>query len=207
MSRERVTADELLEAAKAARDLKYEIDALANSAKEEALEQKVSYDELVRQEAMALGELMLRLSKLFQLKRVLGNQAIGVQRLKDKKLYDYNLKYLTTPTLLQAEEELDGESIMQGWRFQTRAAKDRDNKLKPWKVLSVEIIDHREVLDSDLEPEEEVKRLIRLQAGNKGGEIIPIPYFVMGDPNDPELLDIYALLNIARQELGDKKAK
>jgi hypothetical protein len=207
VSKEHVTVDELLEAAKAARDLEYDLKVRAEFVKAEAQERNISFNELVNQEAMALGEHMLRLTRVLRIGRLLGDRAVGMQREKHKTLYDYDAKFLITPVLMKVEEEVDGETVTHGWKFRARAARDNNSKLKPLKVMTVTIIDHTEVVSVAVEPVEEEVRSIKLQAGNKGGEIVPIPYFIVGDPDSLELLDIYALLHMARQELGDKKAK
>jgi hypothetical protein len=206
MSKERVTVDELLEAAKTARDLKYDLDILAAEAIEEAKEKEATYNALVAKEAMSLGEHMLAMNRPVSIGRFIAHHGYKIEK-QYPKVRNRGKKLLTTPVLMKITQEVDGLEVMHGWRFATYAARDRSKKTKPWEVLGVRIFDHTEVVGSDVPPIE-TEEMIRLRSERHDGKIVSIPFFyTRNDLNDPELLDIYALLRLARQELGDKKAK
>jgi hypothetical protein len=204
MARETITVTDLIEDAKRARDRKYDLEALAAHAQEEAIERSTSYNALVSQQAMALGEYMLALSKPMHQSRLLGRKAFG---LTHHAGYLDSERHPITPPLMQTEpHDEDGLEVIHGWRFKTRAVAEPRRIGHSWQILSVHIIDHTAVTASETMPIEK-EQVIRLQERKPDGKVVPIPYFnISDDPNDPELLDIYALLNMARRELGDKTA-
>jgi hypothetical protein len=202
MARETIT--DLIEDAKRARDRKYDLEALAAYAQEEALERNSSYNALVSQQAMALGEHMLRVSGPLHQRLLLGRRALGIT---NHKGYLDSERHPITPPLMQTEpHDEDGLEVIHGWRFKARAVKEPRRIGHSWQILSVHIIDHTAVPAFETMPIEK-EQVIRLQERKPDGKVVPIPYFnISDDPNDPELLDIYALLNMARRELGDKTA-
>jgi hypothetical protein len=205
MSREKTSRADSPEAVRNYEELQQELEAIAAQGRDLAAEKNTDFNGLVWEEAMALGRRMLAMEHPLNLRRLIGGYAVGI---KDEQILSYE-RHLRTPLLLVSEAvEPDESRRTQGWQFMTRAQRDYYGKRsRGWEPIGVHIIKHTEALEAEGSLSEETK-ILNLQKKGRDGMIDPV--FSLFDANgydDPELLDIYALLNMARQELGDKKAK
>jgi hypothetical protein len=213
MSAENSAFERIYEAAKAAEDAELEAIAFSDFTHEELLEEGATMNTLVRDQAESLVKYMMRLSKR-SVGRLVGSEVLKLQRIKYPKLATGANIIIKTPLLMSSEIQDDrGLRLVQGWQFTARSVEgERSSTFLPKSMLPlyVEIERHLQAYTGKIdEVTEKLHIPIRELVIKTDDFAYPVETRkpLRQDPEDPELYKMYALLKLARQELGDKKAK
>lgn len=205
-----VAVSEVIRAAQAAEEQRIISLARDSLVRDESIEAAVTYHALARQEAEALGKLMIRNATQHSLTCQVWSDNELMCELKDARI--------TTPLLWEADPiDVEGVSVSTGRRFVTHAGDEfysfldvpilwRLGPQKKRRVLSVGV--EEVVRDTESSIERVIASTsVELRERENFTRIVPRPLPEVEDPNAAEYLQQIALFRVARLELGDKSIR